>query len=66
MDSSVPLALFAPSGLRLGAQIFLPGGNTAPDVPLRFVLFQHLLDLKVEASVVEGQTLLYILMYGYH
>lgn len=59
---------FAPPGaaaLRFAA-VFAPCGDAAADMPFRLVFVQDLLDLEVEGSVVEGQALLYILMYGYH
>ena len=38
------------------------GGDAAADVPLGLVLLQDLLDLEVEAPVVDGQALLDVLM----
>jgi hypothetical protein len=44
------------------APVLLLRGDAAADVPLGLVLLQDLLDLEVEAPVVDGQALLDVLM----
>ena len=46
--------------------VLLPGGQSAPDVPLRLVDLQHLLHLQIERPVKRRQTLGQIFVYGSH
>ena len=46
------------------AAILFTGGNAAPDVPLRLVHFQNLLDLEVQRPVEQRQPFGDVLMYG--
>ena len=52
-----------PPWAALCAAVFFAGGDAAPDMPLRLVDVQHLLDLKVQGAVEMGQTFRDVLMY---
>ena len=44
--------------------VFFAGGDAAADVPFCFVFLQNFFDMQIQASVVEGESLLDVLMNG--